>query len=100
MVIFSQDEEEIVNFNSADSVWVCSDEEGIFTIEATADTNTTLGCYKTKKRAKEVLAEIISAYSTFENIKYTNMGSLIPQKALKDIAKNIQLFDVYQMPSE
>lgn len=66
MLIVSQDKEEIVNFDKVESIWICSDEEGRFTIEATADTNSTLGYYETKERAKEVLQEIVKEY---ENVK-------------------------------
>lgn len=62
MIIISQDKTEIINFNNIESIWICSDEEGIFTIEATADTNTSLGKYKTEERAKEVLQEIVERY--------------------------------------
>ena len=64
MIIVSQDREEIVNFDKVESIWICSDEEGSFTIEVTADTNNTLGYYKTKEKAKEVLQEIIRYYAT------------------------------------
>ena len=53
MIIISQDKTEIINFNNIESIWICSDEEGIFTIEATADTNATLGYYDTEERAKD-----------------------------------------------
>ena len=69
MIIVSQDREEIVNFDKVESIWICSDEEGCFTIETTADTNTTLGYYKTKERAKEVLQEIITRHGNRENMK-------------------------------
>ena len=85
MIIISQDKAEIINFNNIESIWICSDEEGIFTIEATADTNTSLGKYKTEERAKEVLQEIIRKYETFS---LDRLGSI------KIIPK------VYEMPKE
>lgn len=85
MIIVSQDKTEIVNFNNIESIWICSDEEGIFTIEATADTNATLGYYDTEERAKEVLQEIIRKYETFS---LDRLGSI------KIIPK------VYEMPKE
>ena len=63
MIIVSQDREEILNFENIENIWICSDEEGRFTIEATADTNSTLGYYKTKERAKEVLMDIVKNYN-------------------------------------
>ena len=62
MIIVSQDKTEIVNFNNIESVWISKEEEGIFSIEATADTNASLGKYKTEERAKEVLQEIVERY--------------------------------------
>ena len=85
MIIISQDKTEIINFNNIESIWICSDEEGIFTIEATADTNTSLGKYKTEERAKEVLQEIIRKYETFS---LDRLGSI------KIIPK------VYEMPEK
>ena len=85
MVIVNQDKDEIVNFDRADSIWVCSDEDGRFTIEATADTNTTLGCYKTKERAKEVLKEIVNKYRQC-NLDNNKAVTIIPK--------------VYEMPKE
>lgn len=64
MIIVNQDKDEIVNFDRVESIWVCSDEEVGFVIEATADTNITLGCYKTEERAKEVLQEIVEKYQS------------------------------------
>ncbi len=65
MIIVSQDKTELVNFDKIESIWICPDEEGRFTLEATADTNATLGYYKTEERAKEVLNEIIKTYLEF-----------------------------------
>ena len=62
MIIVSQGKDELVNFNRTESVWINVDGEGKFLIEATADTNTTLGTYKTEERAKEVLQEIIEIH--------------------------------------
>lgn len=70
MIIVSQDKTEIVNFNNIESVWISKEEEGIFSIEATADTNASLGEYQTEERAKEVLGEIIKTYTCWENFKY------------------------------
>lgn len=90
MIIVSQDKEEIVNFNMVESIWICSDEEGRFTIEATADTNSTLGYYKTKERAKEVLREIIDEYIKYATIE-NKLGSV---KEVTILPKK------YEMPEE
>lgn len=62
MIIVSQDRDILVNFDNVESIWIYSDEKSRFSIEATADTNSTLGYYKTEERAKEVLNEIIELY--------------------------------------
>lgn len=70
MIIVSQDKTEIVNFNNIESVWISKEEEGIFSIEATADTNASLGEYATEERAKEVLEEIVERYTNWNNLVY------------------------------
>lgn len=88
MIIISQDKTEIVNFNNIESIWICSDEEGIFTIEATADTNTSLGEYQTEERAKEVLQEIIKAYRDYRTAECDGYTNILQETA------------VYEMPKE
>ena len=71
--------------------------ESRFTIEATADTNSTLGYYKTKERAKEVLQEIVKKYSSYLELKG---GPAILQGQM-DIQPNIfNIPKVYEMPKE
>lgn len=91
MLIVSQDKEEIVNFDKVESIWICSDEEGRFTIEATADTNSTLGYYETKERAKDILEEIVKEY---ENVK------AIFDCTTRKIKNYINKPKVYKMPKE
>ena len=69
MIIVSKRRDELVNFDRIESIWICADEEGRFTIEATADTNSTLGTYSTEERAKEVLQEITEKICESSNIK-------------------------------
>ena len=75
MIIVSQGKDELVNFDRIESIWI-DVEEGRVTIEATADTNSTLGTYSTEERAKEVLQEIIKAYRNYRTAEcdgYTNV---------------------------
>lgn len=91
MIIISQDKAEIINFNNIESIWICSDEEGIFTIEATADTNTSLGKYKTEERAKEVLQEITNTFSAVAlNGTYDEIDLILKAKSMAR----------YEMPKE
>ena len=93
MIIVSQDKEEIVNFDNIENIWIDADEEGRFTIEATADTNSTLGYYKTKERAKEVLKEIQSNYTESELLK---VPSVTPTRYISGL-ELIKAFE-YEMP--
>lgn len=87
MIIVSQRKDELVNFDRIESIWIEADEEGRFTIEATADTNSTLGTYSTEERAKEVLQEIVSKYKvTLYNPKTNETVVNVPK--------------VYEMPTE
>ena len=87
MIIVSQRRDELVNFDRIESIWICADEEGRFTIEATADTNSTLGTYSTQERAKEVLQEIVSKYKvTLYNSKTNETVVNVPK--------------VYEIPTE
>ena len=97
MIIVSQDKEEIVNFDNVESIWINVDGEGSFTVEATVNTNTTLGYYKTEERAKEVLAEIVQKYSSY--LQLTG-GPAIMQGQM-DIQPNIfNIPKTYEMPEE
>lgn len=82
MIIVSQDKEEIVNFDNVENIWISVDEEGSFSIEATANTNSTLGYYKTRERAKEVLREIIdiSSLKDLKNKSYYEADLLLKLK--------------------
>lgn len=66
MIIVSQDEETIVNFDKVKSIWiddnVLDKTNTEFEICAGGET---LGYYKTEERAKEVLEEIVREYSSY-----------------------------------
>lgn len=95
MLIVSQDKEEIVNFDNIENIWISSDGEGRFTIEATATTNSTLGYYETKERAKEVLRDLLKGMNNQKflmkpksNIKQETI------EAAKDYFENINGIDL------
>ena len=90
MIIVSQDKTEIVNFDNIDTIWICSDEKGRYTIEATANTNATLGYYKTEERAKEVLQEIMRKYGEHAQIINPKTG----------IEGGYAIPKIYEMPKE
>lgn len=71
MIIISQDKENIINVDNVTGIWIgnpLNNYNGEFSIETSADINDGLGCYKTEERAKEVLAEIINAYTGWSNL--------------------------------
>lgn len=96
MIIVSQDKEEIVNFENIESIWISVDGEGRFTIEATATTNSTLGYYKTKEKAKGVLQEIIRKA---EDLSWANLMDNL-QIAIHDKNFGGALSNTYYMPEE
>ena len=96
MIIVSQGKDELVNFDRIESIWI-DVEEGRVTIEATADTNSTLGTYSTEERAKEVLQEIAQKYSSYLKLEG---GPAILQGQI-DIQPNIfNIPKVFEMPEE
>jgi len=89
MIIFSQNKDEIVNFDNIINIMI-TDCDGDFVISAVAlvgvdDVYRELGYYKTEERAKEVLQEIISKYRQW-NKDANNAVTIIPK--------------VYEMPKE
>ena len=96
MIIISQDEKAIHNFDNIISIQV---EEGngnykIIVYDEIND-NTSLGSYKTEERAKDVLQEIIISYANMEMIKIPKME--IQQKITStELLRNI----CYKMPEK
>lgn len=85
MLIVSQDKYKVINFNNISVIAINEhDIEG----ETTDGIVITIGTYKTVKRAKEVLQEIIQAY------KDCNYYSLV------ETGKGFIINDFYQMPEE
>jgi hypothetical protein len=94
MIIVSQDEDLIVNFENITTL----DKEGkiIFAVDGNANSRQ-IGHYKTEERAKEVLQEIINKYSSYLKL---NGGPAI-MKGDIDIQPNIfNIPKVYYMPKE
>lgn len=96
MIIISQDEKAIHNFDNIISIQV---EEGngnykIIVYDEIND-NTSLGSYKTEERAKEVLGNVIICYANIELIKIPKME--IQKKITStELLRNI----CYKMPEE
>ena len=96
MIIVSQDKMKVVNFENIQNIWISVDGEGRFTIEATATTNSTLGHYKTKEKAKGVLQEIIRKA---EDLSWANLMDNL-QIAIHDKNFGGALSNTYYMPEE
>ncbi|MBR2246914.1 MAG: hypothetical protein IJ880_07825 [Bacilli bacterium] len=89
MIIFSQNKDEIVNFDNIINIMI-TDCDGDFVISAVAlvgvdDVYRELGYYKTEEKAKEVLQEIVNKYKQW-NKDNNNSVTVIPK--------------VYEMPKE
>ncbi len=73
MIIVSQDKGKIINFDNMTRVYITFDEgddDVCIRTETVDSLYEDLGYYKTEERAKEVLQEIIRAYTCWENFKY------------------------------
>ena len=102
MIIVSQEQNEILNFNNIMNIQVTNCEEDGYLISAgfivgRDDNYRDLGYYKTEERAKEVLAEIVQKYSSYLQL---NGGPAILQGQM-DIQPNIfNIPKVYEMPEK
>lgn len=103
MLIVSQDKTEVVNLENIMSINITDCQEDGYLIAAAFivgrdDNYRELGYYKTEVRAKEILKEIITAYSNFAYFKNAT-------KEGKDYMINLlkhkyEQFDIYKMPKE
>lgn len=77
MLILSQDQSFILNFDNIESIEIGNFEEnrgrGIIYARLTSDYFYTIGEYSTEERAKEVLQEIIKAYKESGSVKIDNV---------------------------
>ena len=74
MLILSQDQSFILNFDNIESIEIGNFEEnrgrGIIYARLTSDYFYTIGEYNTIERAKEVLQEILERYTNWNNLMY------------------------------
>ena len=100
MIIVSQDKGKIINFDNMTRVYITFDEgdDDVCIRTETVDSfYEDLGYYKTEKRAKEVLAEIVQKYSSY--LQLTG-GPAIMQGQM-DIQPNIfNIPKTYEMPED
>lgn len=89
MIIVSQDEESIYNFQNIKSIDVVENEVYI-TDDILADKGTRIGQYSTEERAKEVLQEIIKVYIESKKAQETTSMfgfSIIPSNTYYEMPK-------------
>ena len=89
MIIVSQDEESIYNFQNIKSIDVVENEVYI-TDDILADKRTRNGQYSTEERAKEVLQEIIKVYIESKKAQETTsmfVFSIIPSNTYYEMPK-------------
>ena len=102
MIIVSQEQNEILNFNNIMNIQVTNCEEDGYLISAgfivgRDDNYRDLGYYKTKERAKEILQEIEKTYSSYLSLS----GGPAIMKGQMDIQPNIfNIPKVYEMPEK
>lgn len=106
MLILSQDQSFILNFDNIESIEIGNFEEnrgrGIIYARLTSDYFYTIGEYNTIERTKEVLQEIIEAYSKedFYHIRKSELNNLDSLEEPKFIIKPVIRTKVYKMPEK
>ena len=89
MIIVSQDKTDVINFNNISWLYVVPNDNSIYVALEGTDIN--LGTYKTLKRAKEVLQEIITTFS------YIQLSGTYEKARLQ---MEIMKLGRYEMPKE
>lgn len=94
MLIVSQDKEEIINFDNANSLWINENSENynFYIRVAQQYSNTVIGEYNSKERAKEILREIIECATV------TGVSNCSYEYA--DIAIKMKKHALYEMPEK
>ena len=90
MIIVSQDETKIVNFDNLTQIYITQDEEKTATFirhETVDSLYYDLGEYKTEERAKEVLQEIIKFYRDYRTAECDGYTNVLEETAVFEIPK-------------
>ena len=88
MIIVSQDEKSIINFDNLTQIYITQDEEETATFiryETVDSLYDDLGEYKTEERAKEVLQEIIKSYRDYRTAECDGYTNVLQETAVFDI---------------
>lgn len=97
MLIVNQKRDIVINFSNVLSIYV--QENNVQTLISCIEDALILGKYKTEERAKEVLQEIINAYSDFNYYKSTVDKEKQKKIGLK-IYERYRNLEIYKMPEE
>ena len=94
MIIVSQDNKKIFNFNNTSLIFIQHENEIWIDTEKTCNL---LGKYATEQRAREVLAEIYKKYSDWQSMRMIKNEEIQAKIVSGD---NSKYFDVYMTPEE
>lgn len=98
MIIVEQEKTYLINFDNVGQITLAIDEEGkeYAVIAQTIDKEEiVMGIYKTEERAKEVLQEIVKAYTSMQILPFLQ-ANISDNIYGKDLSKVV----AYEMPKE
>lgn len=96
MIIVSQDETSIINFDNIEEIYVSGK---FISVNYSLNNNECIAEYKTEERAKEVLQEIIAVHQASKMFMATK-GVLIQEEMCKAMIEQRKSIFKYEMPKE
>jgi hypothetical protein len=90
MIIVSQNKSQIVNFDNLTQIYITQDEEEtayFIRFETVDSIYDDLGEYKTEKRAKEILQEIIKSYRHYRTAECDGYTNVLEETAVFEMPK-------------
>lgn len=102
MIIVSQDKTQIFNFDNINYLQMGKNFDNDFAVEINySDCNyNVIARYKTEKRAKEVLQEILKQKAMFELYRLLPTGGREQTEMLERFVQKRIILDTYEMPEE
>ena len=99
MIIVSQDETSIINFDNIEEIYVSGK---FISVNYSLNNNECIAEYKTEERAKEVLQEITMLFKNEEmfHIRKSTLNNLDELAGPKYILKPVSRPKVFEMPEE
>ena len=96
MIIVSQDETSIINFDNIEEIYVSGN---FISVNYSLNNNECIAEYKTEERAKEVLQEIIAVHQASKMFMATK-GVLTQEEMCKAMIEQRKSIFKYEMPKE